>query len=375
MAHIAVNTRLLLKNRLEGLGMFTHETLQRIVKAHPEHQFSFFFDRPFDEQFVYEKNVTAYKLFPPARHPFLYYWWFEWSVSKQLKKIQPDLFLSPDGYLSLRSKCKQLAVIHDINFEHFPEYFDLAHRFHYRHYFPKYAKKATRIATVSEFSKQDIVHEYHVDASKIDVVYNGIHTLYAPVVEDVKIATRNKYTQGAPYFVFIGGLYPRKNLIRLAQAFGKFKTEHTSDIKLVIVGKGNKFTQAFYDFLAQFEWKNDIILTGRVDDEKEVQNLLGSALALTYVSTFEGFGIPIIEAMQCGTPVITSNTSCLPEIGGEAALYVDPFSIEDIASGLKKMAENLALQKQLVDVGFQQIQGYSWDKTAQLLWNSIEKCL
>lgn len=375
MAHIAVNTRLLLKNRLEGLGMFTHETLQRIVKAHPEHQFSFFFDRPYDAQFIYAKNVKAYEIFPPARHPVLYYWWFEWSIAQQLKKLKPNVFVSPDGYLSLRSQCKQLSVIHDINFEHFPEYFDLAHRFHYRHYFPKYARKATRIATVSEFSKQDIVNEYHIDSNKIDVVYNGIHSLYTPVSEEIKIATRNKFTQGAPYFIFIGGLYPRKNLICLAEAFGKFKEENKSDAKLVIVGKGNKFTQPFYDFVENFKWKNELILTGRIDDEKEVQNLLGSAIALTYVSTFEGFGIPIIEAMQCGTPVITSNTSCLPEIGGKAALYVDPFSTDDIAQGMKIMVEQADLQKQLVELGFQQIQQYSWDKTAKLLWSSIEKCL
>ncbi len=375
MAHIAVNTRLLLKNKLEGLGMFTHETLQRIVKAHPEHQFSFFFDRPFDADFIYAENVTPYVLFPQARHPFLYYWWFEWSISKQLKKLKPDLFLSPDGYLSLRSNCKQLPVIHDINFEHFPEYFDLAHRFHYRHYFPKYARKATRIATVSEFSKQDIEEKYHIDATKIDVVYNGIGSTYAPVSEEIKAITRAKYSKDAPYFIFIGGLYPRKNLIRLAEAFGKFKEENKSDAKLIIIGKGNKFTEPFYAFLANFKWKDDILLTGRINDEKEVQHLLGSAIALTYVSTFEGFGIPIIEAMQCGTPVITSNTSCLPEIGGNAAIYVDPFSVDDIAAGMGKIYQNTDLQNQLIKAGLLQIQHYSWDKTADLLWKSIEKCL
>lgn len=375
MAHIAVNTRLLLKNRLEGLGMFTHETLKRIVLAHPEHQFTFLFDRPFDDSFIYADNVKGEVLFPQARHPFLYYLWFEWSIAKKLKQIKPDLFLSPDGYASLRSKTPQLAVIHDINFEHFPEYFDWAHKWHYRHYFPKYAHKAKRIATVSEFSKQDIVNLYQVNPEKIDVVYNGINPAYVPIAEEIQEATRLKYTNGKPYFVFIGGLYPRKNLIRLVEAFGIFKSQTQSEVKLIIVGKGNKFTQPFYDFLEQSEWKNEVFLAGRIDPDEEVRNILGSALALTYVSTFEGFGIPIIEAMQCHTPVVTSNTSCLPEIGGNAAIYVDPFSPESIAKGMQEIYQNDSLKTELITNGSEQIQQFSWDKTAQLLWNSIEKCL
>src|SRR5580704_9592712 len=118
---IAVNTRLLIKNKMEGIAVHAHNVLKRITKAHPEHQFLFLFDRAYDEEFVYEQNVTPIVLYPQARHPFLFYWWFEHSVAGVLNKVKPDLFFSPDGFLSLKAKVCSLPVIHDINYEHYPQ--------------------------------------------------------------------------------------------------------------------------------------------------------------------------------------------------------------------------------------------------------------
>ena len=119
--NIAINTRLLLHNRLEGIGWFTYETLKIITRSHPEHHFIFLFDRPFHEEFIFSDNITPVVLFPQSRHPFLWYWWFEFSVPAALKKHRADIFLSPDGYLSLCAKTPSLPVIHDLNFEHYPE--------------------------------------------------------------------------------------------------------------------------------------------------------------------------------------------------------------------------------------------------------------
>ncbi|MBU2466725.1 MAG: glycosyltransferase, partial [Bacteroidetes bacterium] len=166
---IAVNTRLLIKNKLEGIGWFTYENLRRIVKNHPEVDFYFFFDRSPDQEFIFGKNVTALVLQPPARHPFLFVLWFEWSVNRALKQLKPDLFLSPDGYLSLRNNTPDLAVIHDLNFEHFPKDLPFLVRWYYRWFFPRFARKASRIATVSNFSKNDIFKQYGVPLSDIDV--------------------------------------------------------------------------------------------------------------------------------------------------------------------------------------------------------------
>src|SRR6186713_1838153 len=110
---IAVNTRFLLKDKLEGIGWFTYESMKRITQQHPEHEFIFLFDRPYSPDFIFSSNITPKALFPPARHAFLWYWWFEGSVAAFLKKNPPDLFLSTDGFLSLRAPVKQVAVIHD----------------------------------------------------------------------------------------------------------------------------------------------------------------------------------------------------------------------------------------------------------------------
>ena len=134
---IAVNTRLLLKDKLEGIGWYTFETLSRIVKAHPNHDFYFIFDRAFSKEFVFAKNVHPIVLNPPTRHPILWYIWFEWRLPKLLKQINADVFLSPDGFLSLKSKIPSLAVIHDINFKHYPKNLKFLHRKYYNNFIKK----------------------------------------------------------------------------------------------------------------------------------------------------------------------------------------------------------------------------------------------
>ena len=175
---IAVNTRLLLKDRLEGIGWFTKESLERICKAHPEHEFLFIFDRSYDESFIFAPNVSGHVLAPQARHPLLFKLYFNWSIPYFLKKHDVDLFVSPDGFLSLRTDLPQIAVIHDINFEHFPKALPPHITRYYKSYFPRFAKKADRIVTVSEYSKKDISQCYGIDEGKIDVVYNGASDLY-----------------------------------------------------------------------------------------------------------------------------------------------------------------------------------------------------
>ena len=124
---IAVNTRFLIKGRLEGMGLFTYEVVRRLVEQHSEHTFIFFFDRTYDPSFVFGKNVEPVVLFPPARHPFLFVWWFEWSVVRALEELKPDVFLSPDNFLSLRAKLKTVLVTHDIAHAHFPEQVSFFH--------------------------------------------------------------------------------------------------------------------------------------------------------------------------------------------------------------------------------------------------------
>lgn len=369
---IVVNTRLLLPDKLEGIGWFTYETLKRITQAHPEHHFIFLFDRHFDEEFIFSDNITPVILSPPARHPILFYIWFEISVANFLNKFKPDLFLSPDGYLSLRADCKQLSVIHDINFVHYPKDLSFIVHKYLSYFFPKFAQKASRIATVSEYSKNDIATTYRIAPQKIDVVYNGCNVAYTPVSETLKEETKKKFSEGQDYFLFVGSLHPRKNIARLFKAFDAFKSNHPNTVKLIIVGKKYYWTKEIKEAHLNMKFKEDVIFTGRLSTD-DLKATLGAALAMTYVPYFEGFGIPILEAMNCDVPVITSNVTSMPEVAKDAALLVDPFSVDSIADALWKLYSDKALRTQLIEKGRIRRRDFSWDKTAALLWESIEK--
>jgi glycosyltransferase involved in cell wall biosynthesis len=371
---IAVNTRLLLKDKLEGIGWFSYETLKRITRDHKEHQFIFLFDRKFDDSFIFSDNIEPVVVHPQARHPVLYYLWFERSLPRVLDKIKPDLFFSPDGYLSLNAKFRSMNVFHDLNFEHYPEDLPLTERKFYRYYFPRYAKKAVRIATVSEFSKRDIINQYKIDAGNIDVVYNGANESFKPVSNDEVNNTRKRYSDGKPYFVFIGALHPRKNLVNLFKAYDYFRKNHDIDIKLLIVGKKKWWTKSIKETYDRMAYQEDVTFIGRLGSV-DLCRVLGSALALTYVSYFEGFGIPILEAFRCETPVITSNLTSMPEVAGDAALLVNPFSVSSISDGMATIAKDEALRKELVMKGRKRKELFSWEKSAGLLWKSMEKAL
>jgi len=371
---IAVNTRLLLKDKLEGIGWFTYETFKRITQQHPEHEFYFLFDRKFDDSFIFSDNITPIVIPPQARHPALFYLWFEHSIPRAIKKINADVFVSPDGYLSLATKARSLVVMHDLNFEHYPEDVPFLVRKHYRYYFPKYAHKAERIATVSEFSRQDIVKQYKVNPEKIDVVYNGANEGFKPLSEDEKVRVREKYMQGNPYFIFVSALHPRKNLVNLFKAFDEFKDKNVSEVKLMIVGEKMWWTNEIKAAYENMKYKQEVLFSGRLEFN-ELQRVVAAALALTYVSYFEGFGIPIVEAFYSGTPVITSNVTSMPEVAGDAALLVDPFSVESIADAMTKIYSDEDLRKLMIEKGTRRSKDFSWQKSADRLWRSIEKIL
>lgn len=371
---IAVNTRLLIKSRLDGIGRFSYETLKRITTRHPEHHFIFLFDRPFDEEFIFADNITPIVIGPQARHPFLFYIWFEVSVANILNKLNPDLFLSPDGYLSLKAKCKSLAVIHDINFAHYPGDLPYLVRKYYNYFFPRFARKATRIATVSEYSKDDISSTYEIKEENIDVVYNGASEKFVPLDPYLHKTVKEKYTAGDDYFLFVGSLHPRKNIARLMEAFDGFKKQKSNKIKLLIVGDKYWWNDEMENAFSKMQYKNDIVFTGRLNDS-DLARVYGAAYALTYFPYFEGFGIPVLEAMYCDIPVICSDTTSMPEIAGKAALFADPFSVNAMKDGMMKITYDNALREQLIKKGKERRQLFSWGRSSELLWNSIEKTI
>ena len=368
---IAVNTRFLLKNKLEGMGLFTHEVLKRLVKQYPEDEFIFFFDRPYDASFVYGENVKPVVLFPPARHPFLFLWWFEWSVANALKKYRPDVFFSPDNFLTLNTDAKTVLVTHDLAHVHYPEQVSFLQRKYYQWLVPKFNKKADRIIAVSNFTKSDLIRQYAIPAEKISVACNGCSGNFKPLLEEEQKKIRKEYAEGQPYFFYVGAVHPRKNIHRLIRAFDQFKHKTNTGVKLLIAGRFAWQAGEVKSAYEQSPYQPDIHFIGYIRGEV-LPKLIGGALACTYVSLFEGFGIPILEAMHCEVPVITSNTSSMPEVAGDAALLVNPNSIAEIANAMQQIWEDSHLQSKLVSAGKLQRQKFTWQKAADVVYQNLQ---
>ena len=371
---IAVNTRLLLHDRLDGIGWFTAETARRMVLAHPEHEFFFFFDRKPHPEFLFADNVTPVVLCPQARHPVLWYLYFEWSTQMALKRYKIDLYLSPDGMMPLHPKVPTLNVIHDLNFEHASGNLKASHQRYMSHYFPLFARNATRLATVSSYSKKDIAETYGIPAEKIDVVYDGAHSNYRPHSDNEKEAIRRRFTDGHPFVIFISTILKRKNLANLLLAFDKVKEDKSNeDLKLVVVGSRVWWQDELESAWNGMKHQSDVIFPGRVEPN-DLSALLSAAEMLVYPSYFEGFGIPILEAMYAETAVIASRTTSMPEVGGDAVLYIDPSDIDDIAHAISRLRDK-TLRQEFIEKGRLQRQKFSWEITANLLWDSMMKTI
>ncbi|MER3464766.1 MAG: glycosyltransferase family 1 protein [Chitinophagaceae bacterium] len=370
---IAVNTRFLIKDKLEGYGYFVHETFRRITEQHPEHQFYFLFDRPYDQSFVFSKNVIPIVVPPQARHPLLWKFWFDVKLPLVLRKIKADVFVSPDGFATLTTKVPQCIVVHDLGFLHHSETYKKSHVLFYKQYTRSFLRKAKAVATVSQFSKKDIIKNYKTPADKINVVYSAAKDIFRPLTTDEKQAIKDQYTEGKEYFIYVGAIQPRKNIINLLKGFSFFKKRQKSNMKLVLAGrvwKGDNFLEQ----LNAYKYKNDVVLMDYVEESLLTQ-LVSSAYALVYPSLFEGFGVPPLEAMKCGIPPITSRGTAMEEICGNAALYFDPTIADDIGKKLMLLYKDETLRNKLIENGKSIVTQYSWQRTADLLWESILQCV
>jgi glycosyltransferase involved in cell wall biosynthesis len=370
---IAVNTRFLLSDHLEGVGYFLFECFRRIVLSHPEHEFIFIFDRPYDKKFVFASNIIPVVAGPAARHPLLWKLWYDVQVPAVLKKNKADVFVSCDGFCSLTTKIPQCLLIHDLSFLHYPSSFKRSHFLFYKHYTPKFLQKANRVVTVSEFSRNDILSKYKTSAGKIDIVPNAAKEVFHPMTDTEKTEVKQEFTNGKEYFVYAGSIHPRKNLVNLLKAFSVFKKKQKSNWKLVLAGRLAWKYKHFVESLKTYKYREDVILTGYLEEE-ELARIIGSAYCLIYPSLLEGFGVPVLEAINCEVPVITSAHSAMDEIAKDAALYIDPKDHHDIAEKMQLLYKDERLRSALIEKGKKIIGQYSWERSAVLLWESIMKC-
>jgi glycosyltransferase involved in cell wall biosynthesis len=371
---IAVNTRLLLWGKLEGIGWFAHEVLRRLVERRPNDEFIFYFDRPYDARFVFANNVRPVVLRPQARHPLLYFWWFEVALAKALRRDRAEVFFSPEGLMPLRPPCPTVLAIHDLAIAHFPEQIPLAERLYHRFIVRKAAQRANHIITVSTFSKNDLEHILKINPSKINITYNGCREQFRPLTDTEKRKAQQQYADGSPYFLYVGALHPRKNVERLLLAFDAFKKATNAPVMLLVAGKKAWKTRSLDNAYANLQYRADVRFLGYVA-EKELHLLLGGALALTYPSLFEGFGLPVLEALHAEVPVLTSNVSSMPEVAGKAAILVEPQNVRSIAHGMQRLYEDAALREKMIAEGRSQREKFTWDKAVDVVERAMGEVL
>ena len=369
---IAVNVRSLTGGRLEGIGRYVFESLKELVASHPEHTFILFFDRKFAPEYIYGPNVIPVIIQPKAIHAVLWYLWFEWRLPFFLKKYKADVFLSPDGFSSTRTKVPTVLVVHDLAYLHYPHFFKRATSLFYRLFVPGFLKKASTIAVVSESTRNDVLSQISIKPDRIFLTHCAASDQFQPLSADKIRSIREKFTKGEPYFFFVGALHPRKNIANLIKAFEFFCRQYDSTIKLVIAGRLAWHSDAIKTAIDDFPFKDRLVYLGSVDAAL-LPDLMGASFAVVYPSLFEGFGIPILEAMCCDVPVITSNTSSMPEVGGDAALYADPLMPDHIADQMNRLHAEPGLREQLVANGREQRVKFSWKKVAEQLYRAIEK--
>ncbi len=359
---ILVNARFLLSNQLEGIGHYTHEVMQRLVQLHPEDQFIFAFDRPYSDEFIYSDNIIAKRIFPPARHAVLFWWWYHIGLAREALRSRVDLVFSPDGFLpSVTRGTKYVATIHDLAYLHYPSFISRSNLWYYRNFMPRYLKQANQIITVSDATASDVVHHFPFTKAKVHTIYNGYRSL--PVVDDdTVINLRAKHTNGKPYFFALGAMHPRKNIVRLLRAYERFRSHNQRVYHLILVGRRAWQTGDITQQLSQCLFRNDIHLLDHQSDAV-VSALLKGSQGLVYPSLFEGFGLPIVEAMSLGVPVLTSDRSAMAEIAGDAAIKVNPESEESIADGMLRLCDP-ELVETLRKKGRQRSLQFSWDRSA-----------
>jgi glycosyltransferase involved in cell wall biosynthesis len=260
---------------------------------------------------------------------------------------------------------KLLLIIHDIAFYHFPGNFSQATRAKMNTLVPYFARRADRIITDSLFSKQDISEHYKVVPEKITVIYAAADERFKTLddIDEGRIVLKN-YGIDGPFILSVGRLDRRKNLERLIQAFGIFRLNCKYNYKLVIVGRKEEVEVPIKSIVQKSNYVNDIIVTGLIPD-RDLPKYYGLSEMFIYPSLYEGFGLPILEAMACGCPVVTSNITSMPEIAGNAAVLVDPYSPESIAVAMQLIASDQRKRQELVELGFKRSAQFSWDQTAR----------
>jgi glycosyltransferase involved in cell wall biosynthesis len=322
---------------------------------------------------LYYRQTPSNIIFPDVHRKVMPFprLWTHLRLSWEMVRHRPDMLFVPAHVLPVIHPHKSLVTVHDVGFRYFPDahlplqriYLNLSTRWN--------VKKATHIAADSSATREAIMREYNVPLEKISVVYPGYDSNLQPTTDKRILSDmRSRYGIKGDYVLHIGRIHPRKNLARLFNAFVKLLSEYP-DLQLVLAGPVGWRTASLFTKIQENDLGDHVVFPGYVA-EVDKSAIISGARILGYPSLYEGFGFPVLEAQACGTPVLTSSTSSLPEVAGDGALIVDPEDEDAISNGLKKLMTDDDLRVSCVEKGYQNLLRFSWDKTADRIKKIID---
>jgi glycosyltransferase involved in cell wall biosynthesis len=368
-----------------GLGNYIRSLIAILTQHYPQNQYTLFAPKKTDLFDVSAfKNVSALfpESFPGKQFPG---WWRRRGMVKTIAGSSIDIYHGVSNELPLhieRTGVKTAVTIHDIIFERFPETYNFDERYVHRHKIKQACKAADAVIAISKQTKADLINFYKVPEEKIAISYQSCNPIFQQTITDAqKVIVKKRYQLPDEYFLFVSSIAPRKNLIVICKAMILLKDK--MDIPLVVIGNGKKEKEEVKKLMQENGMANRLILLNELPASKALDfttaadfpAIYQQALALIYPSIFEGFGAPLLEALWSGLPVISSNTSSLPEVGGDAALYFAPDDTEQLAQHMLQLAGDSELAGTLRSKGFEQAQFFTTEKYADSIMNVYKHIL
>jgi glycosyltransferase involved in cell wall biosynthesis len=379
---IGIDIRCLTDGKRTGVEEYTINILEQLFARDKNNEYILFVnsyhDSHFDERLFSEfKNVVVKRFRWPNKILNLFFWYLGWPhIDKMIGGV--DVFFMPNiNFIGLSKKTKLVLTVHDLSFELMPETFSVKRRIWHLLINPRrLCQKASSIIAVSQSTKDDIEKTYHIPSEKIRRIYNGAPEEMAELSRNDQklIEVKDKYHLPFNFIFYLGTIEPRKNIPSLVAAFDELKSQGNNDLskyKLVIAGGKGWDTKKIFETMKRAKFTDDIIYTSCITNEDKAAVLTLASL-FVYPSFFEGFGIPVLEAMKCGVPVITSNVSSLPEVAGEGAVLVDPYRPDELVVAMKEILLNKDFSEKLTYKAKNHAFRFTWKASARELLDLFE---